>query len=90
MEDKTLSKRYSWFTAKKVFNTAENIGSGLFHKDLITNKNDWNNRKMKFIGIYSKNSVRYLTIDIACGIYGITSIPIYDTLGESATNFAFK
>lgn len=58
--------------------------------DLLTLRSDWQNINFKFIGIYSKNTVRYLTIDIACGIYGITSIPIYDTLGEEATNFAFK
>lgn len=42
------------------------------------------------MGIYSINTVRYLTIDIACGIYNITSVPIYDTLGEEAIDFAIS
>lgn len=54
------------------------IGSGLFHNDMVCLRNDWNNKKLWFIGIYSKNSVWVFTIDIACIIYGITSVNIYD------------
>ncbi len=43
----------------------------------------------KFIGFYSKNTVNYFLADIGCCLYNITSIPIYDTLGEEATQFAF-
>ena len=85
-----LQKKYSWFSVEKVFQTAEKIGSGLINKNLLNERSDWKDFNLKFVGIYSKNNTRYLTIDIACGIYGITSIPIYDTLGEEATNFAFK
>ena len=52
--------------------------------------NEWNNMTLSFIGIYSKNTVRYFIADIACGIQNITIIPIYDTLGEEATEFCFK
>lgn len=84
-----LSEKFSWFSVEKVFETAKNIGSGLLNLDLLGENKEWNNLALKFVGIYSKNSVRYCTIDIACGMYGLTSIPIYDTLGEEATEFAF-
>lgn len=45
---------------------------------------------MKFIGIYAKTSLNFHLVDIACTLYGITIIPIYDTLGEEATLFAFS
>lgn len=61
----------------------------MLNLDLLGVNNEWNNYSLKFVGIYSKNSVRYSTLDIACGIYGLTSVPIYDTLGEEATEFAF-
>ena len=52
--------------------------------------NEWKNYSLRFLGIYSKNTVEYLVADIGSCIQGITTIPIYDTLGEEATNFAFK
>ena len=36
---------------------------------------------MKFIGIFSKNRPEWTLVDIACMIYGLTSVPLYDTLG---------
>lgn len=84
-----LTDKFTWFSTEKVFNTAKYIGSGLINLDLLGVNEEWNNYSLKFVGIYSKNSVRYATLDIACGIYGFTSIPIYDTLGEEATEFAF-
>ena len=84
-----LTDRFTWFSAEKVFDTAKKLGSGLINLDLLGVNEEWNNLSLKFVGIYSKNSVRYATLDIACGIYGLTSVPIYDTLGEEATEFAF-
>ena len=36
---------------------------------------------MKFVGIYSKNRLEWLLTDFACVLFGLTSIPLYDTLG---------
>jgi long-chain acyl-CoA synthetase len=36
---------------------------------------------MRFVGIYAKNRLEWLYTDLACNIFGITSIPLYDTLG---------
>ena len=41
-------------------------------------------------GIYSHTSIKFLLIDMAAIIFGFTSIPIYDTLGEEATEFIFE
>ena len=45
---------------------------------------------LKFIGVYSKNNLKYFITDIACIVKGLTSIPIYDTLGDEATQCAFN
>ncbi len=41
-------------------------------------------------GIYSHTSQQFLLSDFAAIIYGFTTVPIYDTLGEEATEFIFE
>ncbi len=36
---------------------------------------------MRFVGIYAKNRIEWLITDFACSLYGLTSVPLYDTLG---------
>ena len=36
--------------------------------------------------MYSKNTARLLTADIACGIYNYCIVPICETLGEESMN----
>ena len=45
---------------------------------------------LKFVGVYSKNSPEWIILDAACCLYGLTTVPIYDTLGEEATEFMFQ
>ncbi len=85
-----LSDSIHWYSNGWVIGEAEAFGSGLLALDLVPEINEWNNYNLRFIGIYSKNSLEYLIADIACPLYKITTIPIYDTLGEEATLFAFN
>lgn len=36
---------------------------------------------MKLIGIFSKNRYEWMVSDMACMLYGLTIVPLYDTLG---------
>lgn len=45
---------------------------------------------MRTVGFYSKNHHNYFLADIAVGMYGYTSVPIYDTHGEEGTKHIFK
>ena len=38
-------------------------------------------KRMKFVGIYSKNRTEWMLLDWGCMLYGLTSVPLYDTLG---------
>jgi long-chain acyl-CoA synthetase len=69
---------------------AEYFGKGLLDLGLLEWKQEYKDYKLRFCGIYSKNSYRYLVQDMACILYNIVSVPIYDTLGEEATIFAFS
>ena len=85
-----LSEVVSWYSNEWVLHEAEAFGSGLFNLNLVSEINEWNNKSLKFCGIYAKNCLEYYLLDIGCTLYGITSVPIYDTLGEEATFFAFN
>jgi len=45
---------------------------------------------MKFIGIYAKNRYEWFITDWACAFFGITSVPLYDTLGVQNLSFCLK
>ena len=45
---------------------------------------------MKFIGIYSKNRYEWLVTDWACVLFGLTSVPLYDTLGVQNLTFCLN
>lgn len=85
MEDK-----YTWLTNKETIEKSEAVGSGIINLDLTDPSTPWENKTFNFIGIYSKNTINYLICDLACTMYDFTLIPIYDTLGEDATLFAFN
>lgn len=57
--------------------------------DLAPELCEYKSYKLKFIAIYASNSLNYWILDIASCLYGLTSVPIYDTLGEEATQFMF-
>ena len=45
---------------------------------------------MKFIAIFSKNKPEWTITDLACLLYGITTVPIYDTLGDENISYVFN
>ena len=47
-------------------------------------------RGMRFIGIYAKNRYEWFITDWACTFFGITSVPLYDTLGVQNLTFCLK
>jgi len=77
-----ISDVISWYSNEWVLRESEAFGSGLVNLSLVSEINEWNNMSLKFCGIYAKNCLEYCLLDIGCTLYGITSVPIYDTLGE--------
>ena len=43
--------------------------------------------KFRFLGLYSKNREEWVTTDIACMLNGVTSVPLYDTLGKESMEY---
>ncbi|TGZ75196.1 hypothetical protein CRM22_000511 [Opisthorchis felineus] len=42
------------------------------------------------IGLYGRNSPEWVTAQLACGYYGMVSVPLYDTLGREALEHILK
>lgn len=43
--------------------------------------------RLRFLGIYAKNREEWIVTDWACIKAGITSVPLYDTLGKESIDF---
>jgi len=66
--------KYQWLTYEEVHERATNLGSGLVHLGCEPSQNT-------FIGIYGPNCIEWDLADLACQMYSMISVPIYDTHG---------
>jgi long-chain acyl-CoA synthetase len=82
-----LADKYSWRTFSQVKDEITALGSGIERLGLAPVKSQYRNYNLKFIGIQGKNSVEWILSDIANICYGVTTMPLYDTLGEEAIDF---
>ena len=87
--DGSLQNSYTWYKKQQVKQMAEELGSGFVRLNLYNINREWKGRNMKLVAVYSKNNPEYMIMDIAMTMQGITTVPIYDTLGEEAIEFIF-
>lgn len=80
---------YKWKTYNQVLEIATNLGSGLVNLGLTPPTGEHNGKKLNFIGVYSKNREEWCFVDWSAILYGLTVLPIYDTLGPEAVKFLF-
>jgi long-chain acyl-CoA synthetase len=45
---------------------------------------------MKLVGIYSRNRYEWFVTDWACAMLGITTVPLYDTLGVENISYCLN
>ena len=88
-DTKTLNDYFSFMTCKDVEERIKNLGSGLINLGYVPTTSEYQDFNLKLLAIYGKNSVEWYLVDIACAWYGLTSVPIYDTLGAQATKYMF-
>jgi long-chain acyl-CoA synthetase len=48
------------------------------------------NEGLKLVGIFSKNRYEWLVSDIACCIFGVTIVPLYETLGMENLSYCLN
>lgn len=88
--DNKYEEKYTWLTNQEAIQKAEQIGSGLLLNNFCPLQNDWRNFELKMFGIYSQTSLEFVLCEIAAILYGLTTVPIYDTLGEEAMIYIFN
>lgn len=70
-----------------MYENAYNLGRFLFGKQLFHTEDQYG---MRLIGIYSKNRYEWFITDWACVLFGMTSVPLYDTLGVENLTFCLN
>lgn len=66
------------FTYREFYQMSYNLGKALVNGGFFSVESQ---HKMKLIGIFSKNRYEWLATDWACILFGLTTVPLYDTLG---------
>lgn len=89
-DDGTLQNVFTWLSKTELKEKAEELGSGVVNLNLAYRNKEWKKLEMKMVSVYSTNNLPYFVTDIALSMQGVTSVPIYDTLGEEATTFIFN
>lgn len=81
---------YEWKSYKTCTNLARDLASGLLALGLVPPIKEYKDYELHMFGVYSKNREEYLIADLAAILYGLTSVPIYDTLGVQAIEFILE
>eukprot|EP00922_Rhytidocystis_sp_ex-Travisia-forbesii_P060311 GHVS01089412.1.p1 GENE.GHVS01089412.1~~GHVS01089412.1.p1 ORF type:complete len:675 (+),score=66.49 GHVS01089412.1:99-2123(+) len=84
---------YEWISFKQLRSRVISVGSSLLNLNIAAEQtfdipgDAKYPRTYRFLGINSKNREEWTILDLACNAFGITSVPLYDTLGDEATEF---
>ena len=74
-------------TYQELYDAALDLGKGILLKNYAFQESVHN---YKFVGIYAKNRYEWLITDWACILWGICSVPLYDTLGVENLTYCLK
>jgi len=89
-DDGTLGD-FTWVKYCDVKAICDQIGSALINLNLVpSTEGEKPGESFRFLAIYAKNRAEWLMVDIASILYGITVLPLYDTLGQEAMQHVFE
>jgi long-chain acyl-CoA synthetase len=69
---------------------ATDLGSGMENLNLIPPISEYNNYKLKLVGVFSKNREEWSVLDVANMLYNGCMVPLYDTLGPDSISYVLK
>lgn len=81
---------YEFRTYQTTYNDARKAGSAILNLDLAPVVHHEGYSAGRFIVVYEKNCEQWLTLDIGCCLYGITLVPVFDSLGLEAVEYIFS
>ena len=80
----SASSGYTWLSYRRASEARNALGSGLVH--LLGAEVRQAGEQIR-VGIYSQNSVGWMLSDLAIHAYGMTCVPLYDTLGPDTVEY---
>ena len=78
--------KYQWQKFREVKKLVSNLAKGLIANDLTSECSD-DNYTLRCVGIFAKNSAKWIITDLACAYSDTTCVTLYDTLGEESTAY---
>ena len=78
--------KYMYMTYGQAQEYTTGLARSLIHKELCP-KSEMDGRNLRIMGIYSKNREEWAMTDIACIIANITTVALYETLGDKSIEF---
>ncbi len=86
--DGSLGK-YKWRSYLEVWDLATHVARGIEKLGLAAQQ-EYKGATLRLLGIYSKNREEWAITDFGCWMMSITSVPLYDTLGEESISWTFE
>ena len=90
LKDKTLEKKYTWFTINEIKEMSESFAKACELLNLCDISHSDKDGDFKFMGIYSRNRYQWIIAYLGSHCNSVTPVPIYDTLGEQAIEHILK
>jgi Long-chain acyl-CoA synthetases (AMP-forming) len=81
---------YKFKTYQEVLELCTKVGSGIVNLELAPTIDTINQVNLRLVAVYSKNREEWVELDLACSLYGLTIVPIYDTLGPDSVEYIFQ
>ena len=84
--------KYIWKTHEEIYQISQYFLYGttkyhLFNEILVNDESIGGEKKMKFMGIYSRNREEWLIGSFGCQMDSITIVTLYDTLGKNSIEY---
>ena len=73
-------------TYGQVHEFATGLAKAIYKNELCP-KRDLGGTELRILGIFSKNREEWVLTDVACVLSNITSVPLYETLGDKSIEF---
>jgi len=80
---------YKWKTYAQVQDISTKLGSGMINLQFAA-PGSAGQPEGSFVVIWSKNRAEWIETDIACALYKLALVPVYDTLGPEAIHYIFS
>ena len=73
-----VAKEFVWQTYNQIYTRVRNLGAGLANLGLAPDQ---------MVGIFAANCPEWVITEHACFMYGLVTVPLYDTLGVEAVEY---